>query len=290
MPELPEVQTIVNDLRPLLVNKFIIQIVTTDNRLSNLVSTKNQTLINNQKIVDLFRRAKNLVIQLANNYYLVVHLKMTGQLIWLGNGQWLAGGHPTKDLTTNFQPEWPNKSTRAIIKLSDNSQLFFNDIRKFGWLKLMSTQEWNDYQESLGIEPLDGHFSLIKLQSILAKRPKSRLKPLLLDQHYLVGLGNIYVDESLFTARLKPDRLAGSLKTSEIKKLQQSIISILTQAVAKRGTSFSDYRDGRGQRGNFSQQLQVYGRSQQKCLICGQPITKIKLAGRGTHFCSNCQK
>ncbi|NCU44446.1 DNA-formamidopyrimidine glycosylase [Candidatus Falkowbacteria bacterium] len=289
MPELPEVQTIINDLRPLLLNKSIAQILIIDQRLNNLTKNRNQSLIINQPIVDLFRRAKNLVIQLANNYYLVIHLKMTGQLVWTGNSQWLAGGHPTKDLS-NIQPQWPNKSTRAILKLSDQSQLFFNDIRKFGWLKLMNAKEWMDYQAPLGLEPLGPDFSLLSLKLILQKKAKTKLKSLLLDQHYLVGIGNIYADESLFAARLKPDRLAGSLKALEIKKLYQAIISILTRAVAARGTSFSDYRDGRGKLGNFLQKLQVYGRSKQNCLVCGQPINKIKLAGRGTHFCSNCQK
>jgi formamidopyrimidine-DNA glycosylase len=286
MPELPEVQTIVNDLQPLLVDKFIIQLKIIDNKLKELAESANQSLIVKQQITALFRRAKNIVIQLANNYYLVIHLKMSGQLIWLSQQDGLAG----KNLIDQTKPLWPAKSTRLILKLSDGSQLFFNDTRKFGWLKLMNYEQWTDYQQSLGIEPLEQTFSPALLQSIFLKHPHSKIKPLLLDQHQLAGLGNIYVDESLFAAKIRPTRLAGNIKPIEIKKLQQAIINILIRAVAGRGTSFSDYRDGQGRRGNFQTQLQVYGRSGQACFCCGQSITKTKLAGRGTHFCSQCQK
>lgn len=290
MPELPEVQTIVNDLKPLLVNKYIARLQILDGRLESLSAEQSLPLIIGQPIINIFRRAKNLVIELANNCYLVIHLKMTGQLVWVSGQQWLAGGHPTKDLSDSDQISWPNKSTRLIIELSDQARLFFNDSRKFGWVKLMNQQEWLSYQVPLGIEPLSSNFSWIDLRSILEKRPKTKIKQLLLDQHCLAGIGNIYADESLFAAGIRPSRLAGTLTVIEIKQLHQSIIKILAAAVAYRGTSFSDYRDGRGQSGNFSQKLQVYGRSQQECLICGQPVSKTKLAGRGTHFCSNCQK
>jgi formamidopyrimidine-DNA glycosylase len=290
MPELPEVQTIVNDLKPLLVNKYIARLQILDGRLESLSAEQSLPLIIGQPIINIFRRAKNLVIELANNCYLVIHLKMTGQLVWVSGQQWLAGGHPTKDLSDSDQISWPNKSTRLIIELSDQARLFFNDSRKFGWVKLMNQQEWLSYQAPLGIEPLSSNFSWIDLRSILEKRPKTKIKQLLLDQHYLAGIGNIYADESLFAAGIRPSRLAGTLTAIEIKQLHQSIVKILTAAVAYRGTSFSDYRDGRGQSGNFSQKLQVYGRAKQNCLICGQPINKTKLAGRGTNFCPNCQK
>ena len=290
MPELPEVQTIVNDLKPLLVNKSIVRLQVLDSRLQNLAETNNRTLITNHKITDLSRRAKNLVIQLANRHYLVVHLKMTGQLIWLNQQKWLAGGHPTKDLSALAKPHWPNKSTRLIIELSDGSRLFFNDTRKFGWLKLMDVQHWQNYQASLGIEPLDPAFSLDKLQEAIRRHPRAKIKALLLDQRQIVGLGNIYVDESLFAARIRPDRLAGQVKPAEITRLHDSIVKVLTQAIASRGTSFSDYRDGQGRRGNFSEQLRVYGRDRQPCYHCGGTVQKMKLAGRGTHFCPNCQK
>ena len=276
MPELPEVETIVNDLQPLLVNKFIIHIKIIDNKLKELTESSNQSLIVKQQITALFRRAKNIIIQLANGYYLVIHLKMSGRLIWLAAKQ--------------SKSPWPDKSTRLILELSDGSQLFFNDTRKFGWVKLMNYEQWTQYQQALGIEPLDQTFSPALLKEIILKHPHAKIKPLLLDQHQLAGLGNIYVDETLFAAKIRPTRLISTIKPAEIKKLQQAIVSILTKAIAGRGTSFSDYRDGQGRRGNFQTQLQVYGRSGQACFCCGQSITKIKLAGRGTHFCPGCQK
>ncbi|HQB51025.1 MAG TPA: DNA-formamidopyrimidine glycosylase [bacterium] len=286
MPELPEVQTIVNDLNKILLNKKIIQVEVLDSRLAFL---KKSPALLGQTIVSITRRAKHLVFLLANNNYLVIHLKMTGQLIWLDNSTWLAGGHPTKDLSQKNN-HWPNKSTRVIFNFSDSSQLFFNDTRRFGWIKLMSPLEWQNYQERLGIEPLDGQLTVDFLQKLIHKHPRSKIKTLLLNQQYLVGLGNIYVDESLFAARIKPDRLALSLDKNELKLLQKNIITILKSAIARRGTSFSDYRDSRGQKGNFSEKLQVYGRNGQACYQCGQSLQKIKLNGRGTHFCPICQK
>lgn len=286
MPELPEVQTIVNDLNKLLLNKKIVQVEILDNRLALLKKTNN---LLNQSIIKITRRAKHLLFLLANDHYLVIHLKMTGQLIWLSNGEWLAGGHPTKDLINNTN-HWPNKSTRVIFSFSDGTQLFFNDIRRFGWIKLMTTLEWQNYQQKLGIEPLDGQLTVDFLQKLTQRHSRSKIKTLLLNQQHLVGLGNIYVDESLFATRIRPDRLAGSLNSVELRALQKNIIAILKLAISKRGTSFSDYLDSRGQKGNFSEKLQVYGRAKKPCYHCGQPLEKIKLNGRGTHFCPICQK
>ncbi|HNW55869.1 MAG TPA: DNA-formamidopyrimidine glycosylase [bacterium] len=289
MPELPEVQTIVNDLNDVLLNKKIVQLKVIDSKLALLKKSSTRERIINQKVINISRRAKNIIFLLANNYRLAVHLKMTGQLIWSKNKQWLAGGHPTKDLAEN-QQSWPNKSTRLILNFSNSSQLFFNDTRKFGWVKLMSPEEWQDYQQRLGVEPLTSLFTSKFLADLFKRHPRSKIKTLLLNQQYLVGLGNIYVDESLFAAKILPTRLAHSLKPQEIKALQENIKKILHLAITKRGTSFSDYRDGRGKIGNFSKLLKVYGRSGKPCPICQQPIRKIKLNGRGTHFCPICQK
>lgn len=290
MPELPEVETIVNDLSSLMVNKFIIQIKIIDHKLINLSTKHNQKLIIDQSIKKVSRRAKNIIIHLSNDYRLVIHLKMTGQMIWEGRDHWLAGGHPTNDLSSDIKPTWPNKSTRVIISLSDGSQLFFNDSRRFGWIKLMAEKDWLEYQSKLGIEPLSLDFNDEFLKKFFLNRPKSKVKTLLLEQKRLVGLGNIYVDESLFKSGIRPDRLAKTLTVLEIKRLRKNIINILQQSISQRGTSFSDYRDGRGQTGNFVKQLLVYGRNDKKCLRCNNLIKKIKLNGRGTHFCPNCQK
>lgn len=290
MPELPEVETIVKDLKELIVNKDITEIIALDKQLANFNEARRQSLIIGQKILDVSRRGKYIAIKLANIYYLVIHLKMTGQLIWVKGAKWLAGGHPTDDLTTVTKPTWPNNTTRLIINFSDGSTLYFNDARRFGWIKLMSEAEWQDYQNKLGVEPLSKNFTEEFLQAFLAQKPRSRIKPLLLNQQYIAGLGNIYTDESLFRAGIRPDRLASHITSAEAAKLASAIRVVLTEAIKHRGTTFSDYRDGRGQKGNFVNYLQVYGRTGQQCHRCGQIIQKTILAGRGTHFCPHCQQ
>ena len=135
MPELPEVETIVRDLRELIVNKCIKEIIATDKQFSTFNEGRKRQLLIGQKILDISRRGKHVAIKLTNNYYLVIHLKMTGQLIWVKGTKWLAEGHPTNDLATTVQPTWPNNTTRLIINLSDNATLFFNDSRRFGWVR-----------------------------------------------------------------------------------------------------------------------------------------------------------
>ncbi len=289
MPELPEVETIVRDLRELIVNKCIKEIIATDKQFNTFNESRKRQLLIGQKILDISRRGKHVAIKLTNNYYLVIHLKMTGQLIWVKGTKWLAEGHPTNDLATTVQPTWPNNTTRLIINLSDNATLFFNDSRRFGWVRLMSASEWQSYQNKLGVEPLSKNFTNEFLLTLLAQRPHSRIKPLLLNQKYIAGLGNIYTDEALFRAGIRPDRLAGQISPTEVNKLASAIQTVLTEAISHRGTTFSDYRDGYGQKGNFVSYLQVYGRDGQQCRHCGQTIQKITLAGRGTHFCPCCQ-
>ncbi len=290
MPELPEVETIVKDLKELIVNQDIKEIVALDKRFADLNKACKRSLIVGQKILDVSRRGKHIAIKLVNSYYLVIHLKMTGQLILVEGVKWLAGGHPTDDLATITKPTWPNNTTRLIINLSAGDTLFFNDVRKFGWIKLMSETEWQDYQDKLGVEPLSKNFTEELLQTLLAQKPRSRIKPLLLNQKYITGLGNIYTDESLFRAGIRPDRLACQISSKEVNKLTSAIRIVLTEAIKHRGTTVSDYRDGRGQKGNFVHYLQVYGRADQQCYYCGQIIQKTILAGRGTHFCPQCQQ
>jgi len=290
MPELPEVETIVRDLKELIVSKDIKEIIALDHQFTGFNEARRQSLIIGQKISDVSRRGKHIAIKLANSYYLVIHLKMTGQLIWAKGTKWLAGGHPTDDLATITQPTWPNNTTRLIINFFDSSTLFFNDVRRFGWIKLMSKTEWLDYQDKLGVEPLSKNFTEEFLQLLLAQKPRSRLKPLLLNQKYIAGLGNIYTDESLFRAGIRPDRLACQISLAEINKLASAIRTVLAEAIKYHGTTFSDYRDGRGQKGNFVHYLQVYGRAGQQCYHCRQIIQKTILASRGTHFCPQCQQ
>ncbi|MFH0951324.1 MAG: bifunctional DNA-formamidopyrimidine glycosylase/DNA-(apurinic or apyrimidinic site) lyase [bacterium] len=284
MPELPEVQTIVNDLQP-LVNKPIKDFVCTSPKMLNLPVGSLRQQVLNLPIKAISRLGKHLVFKLPNKF-LVIHLKMTGQLIWQRKKTMIVGGHPI----INQGQELPNKFTRAIFTFNDNSKLFFNDVRKFGWLKLWSLEELLAYQERLGFEPLSNTFNLIVFTALLQSKAKSKIKAVLLDQTQILGIGNIYADESLFVAKIRPQRLVQTLTKAEIKKLWQAIPKILKRAIKQRGTSFNDYVDAQGQSGNFLKHLQVYGRGNQPCTICHRPVHKIKLVGRGTHYCPHCQR
>jgi formamidopyrimidine-DNA glycosylase len=294
MPELPEVETIVTDLRKPLTGLRLVDFVWLNPLKGQLrpqinLSTKAfKTRIVGQKVVSIKRRAKMLVFELDKDI-LLIHLKMTGQLVLKSckndNCTVIVGGHPI----ANIGQDLPNKFTRAVLTFNNDSKLYFNDIRRFGWLRLITPGEWALEEAKLGLEPFDQKFTADFLANMLSRKPKSTVKQTILEQKYLVGVGNIYADEALFMAKVKPQRLANSLSTKEVQKLQQSIITILRQGITHRGTSFSDYRDASGQKGNFLPYLKVYGRAKLPCKICGQPISKTKIGGRGTHWCNLCQ-
>lgn len=211
---------------------------------------------------------------------------MTGQLVYLGKGKFIAGGHSI----ANESKSLPNKFTRVIFKFNDKSTLYFNDVRRFGWIKLAARDKFIELNNRLGVEPLSPDFTLEHFNKFLRRKLKSPIKQALLDQKYISGIGNIYADEALFAARIKPFRRVKTLKQTEIKKLWRAIPKILRSAIKHRGTSFNDYVDAQGQAGNFIKHLKVYGRAGEKCKNCGQSVKKIKLGGRGTHWCDNCQK
>ncbi len=298
MPELPEVETIRRDLAAVIIGRRIAAL-----KLLSPKTAKNDAafFVNSlvgQEFDDIQRFGKLLAFRLRKKRgqshvnFLLVHLKMTGQLILDSADKKIAGGHSLREgsLAAAVGGELPNKHTRVIFEFSGKSRLFFNDLRKFGYLKIVDESELNKIvAANYGPEPLTPSFTLKHLESTLKKRQTS-IKALLLNQKLIAGLGNIYVDESLFMSSIKPERIASSLRLVEIKKLYQAINKIIKLAINNRGTTFSDYVDSSGKRGNFSRLLKVYGRGGQPCPNCQQPIIKRKLAGRGTHFCVNCQK
>ena len=217
----------------------------------------------------------------------MIHLKLTGQLIYQKkDGKvGVVGGHPIKQDLQKL----PNRFSHAIFEFSDGSHLFFNDIRKFGYMKLVDKQGLADIEKQYGPEPLLSKFSVQELQNILARRKGLKIKQLLLDQKLIAGIGNIYADESLFCAGVDPRRQAGKVKPDEIKKLYACIKRILKLAVLKRGSSVEYFVDASGRQGGMVPCLKVYGRAGKPCKKCGYPIKKIKLNGRGTHFCEKCQ-
>lgn len=283
MPELPEVETIVRDLDKKLKNKKIIGVEILDKKFFQIKEKELKNILG-AKIKLVKRRAKMLVFNLEKKF-LIIHLKMTGQLVYQSKSRIIAGGHPI----INSGQKLPNKFTRVIFKFNDKSFLYFNDVRKFGWLKLLDLKDFSNLEKKFGVEPLSRDFSLDYFKKSLARK-NITIKQFLMDQKYISGIGNIYADESLFAAGIKPFRKIKTLKPEEIKKLYQAIPKILKHAIKNRGTSFNDYVDAQGETGNFIKYLKVYGRAGERCKKCCQVIKKMKLGGRGTHWCEKCQK
>lgn len=288
MPELPEVETIKRGLEPLLISQKI-KTVSFDwlKSFPNDPDMVDEFLINST-IVKVRRRGKVLIIDLNNDYSLLVHLKMTGQLVYRSQKQNFGAGHPNDSLIGKL----PDKSSRVTIELNNGAKLFFNDQRKFGWMKLIPTSEIAniDFFKKIGPEPLEATFSPKVLKDRLSKRPNSKIKAALLDQTVIAGIGNIYADESLWGAKIHPARLVKSLTNQEIEQLYEEIIFVLKLSIKKGGSTDKNYVNHEGKRGSYLDFARVFRRQNLDCPSCGQTIEKIKLAGRGTHFCPNCQK
>lgn len=291
MPELPEVETIRRDLSVLIGKKIIALNILSPKTASHSAAFFKKALIG-QKLIGIQRRGKLLALSFVNGFFLLVHLKMTGQLIYEAGKNKIVGGHSLSEVSyeKSVGGKLPNKHTRAFFDFPGAERLFFNDLRKFGYLKLVKAPELEKIlNNNYGPEPLTDEFTVAALQNIFKSR-KTNIKAVLLNQRLIAGLGNIYVDEVLFASRISPYRLANSIKKEEIIKLVKETNKIIKLAIANRGTTFNNYVDSKGKRGNFSSLLKVYGRSKGRCVACGLPISKVKLAGRGTHYCPNCQK
>jgi len=285
MPELPEVETVVQDLRSRVLNKRINKVEILLPRIvkNSSVSFKNKIIGN--RFTGIKRVGKLIVIKLKSNGYLLIHLKMTGQLIYRKGAKLVVGGH-----NDGADPEeMPGRWTRVIFTFSDKSGLFFNDLRTFGYLRIVNSKELEITKSKFGIEPLGAELTLNRLKEIIRSR-RTSIKALLLNQQIIAGLGNIYVDEILFRAGVRPVRISNSLKAKEIEKIYKAIKPILKKAIKARGTTFNNYVDANGNRGKFVNMLKVYGRAGKKCKKCASIIKKLKVAGRGTHYCPNCQK
>ncbi|MFA6485903.1 MAG: bifunctional DNA-formamidopyrimidine glycosylase/DNA-(apurinic or apyrimidinic site) lyase [Candidatus Magasanikbacteria bacterium] len=288
MPELPEVETIRRDLSTRVVDKKIIALDARDHKVADKNLAK---ILVGKKFIKIERRGKLLAFLLSDGQYLLAHLKMTGQLIYKekrtrSKEKIVAGGH--KISPSDLQV--PNNFTRVIFSFVDKSQLFFNDMRRFGYLKLASADEKEKiFNENFGIEPLTENFKFKNFSALFARR-KTNLKALLMNQKLIAGIGNIYADEACYCAGLLPWRKAGSLTAGELKRLFSSITEVLKVALKNRGTSFDDFVDAQGEKGGHYNFLNVYERDGEKCRRCKSIIKKTRHAGRGTHFCLKCQK
>lgn len=287
MPELPEVETVRVGLARLLPGRIVSKVdFDWPKSFPNASGDVKRYLINaHTKTVR--RRGKALIIDLSTDYSLVVHLKMTGQLVFRGSGEQFGAGHPSDSLIGKL----PDKSTRVWLDFEDGSQLFFNDQRKFGWMKLMPTIEIDnlDFFRKIGPEPLSTNFGWLDLKDRLSRRKRTNIKAALLDQTVVAGIGNIYADEALWGSRLHPSTLVGKLEDSDYKRLHREIRFVLKLAIEKGGSTDRNYVDAEGKKGSYLSFARVFRRQGQACPRCGTTIHKTRVAGRGTHYCPNCQ-
>ncbi len=286
MPELPEVETIRRGLDPHLTGRVIEGVK---------VETPKQFIGDPRTLAGVGisktdRRGKLLIFHLDDGRFLTIHLKMTGQLLWKGiGGESVMGGHPAQ----SYIDELPNKHTRMTFSFTDGSVMYFNDLRKFGFAELMGPEEFkvHGFLGRLGPEPLGSDFNATYLQERLSKAKSAVIKSFLLDQAHIAGIGNIYADESLFRAGIHPERRAGSLSSEEVETLALAITDTLELALKHGGSSERDYVNSIGEKGTYLKVANVYRKTGLPCPRCpGYEIRRIKVGGRSTHFCTNCQK
>lgn len=229
------------------------------------------------------RRAKVLLVELSSNYSLVIHLKMTGQLVFVGPDTRFGAGHPNDSLIGQL----PDKSTRVEFTFADGSKLFFNDQRKFGWAKLLPTAEVPniDFMRKVGPEPLEASFTPEQFAERLQRRKNTSIKAALLDQTVIAGVGNIYADESLWGAKIHPATLVRNVSKQKMSTLFTELRYVLNLAIQKGGSSDKNYVNAEGKRGSYLSFARVFRREGQACPRCGAIIEKLRVAGRGTHIC-----
>ncbi len=322
MPELPEVETVRLGLVSLIVGKSITKIIHDWAKSFPNPETEVSKFAIGAEIVDVRRRAKVLMIDLTTGYTFVIHLKMTGQLVFVGQRKTLkskseilknnknkkeknlgfgphdlefsetetrfGAGHPNNSLVGNL----PDKSTRVDFFLGDSEHLYFNDQRKFGWVRLMPTIAVAeiDFMKKVGPEPLEEDFMPKVLIKRLQKRKNSSIKAALLDQTVLAGVGNIYADESLWGSSIHPASLVRDLSNAKLTKLHSEIIYVLKLSIEKGGSTDRNYVNAEGKRGSYIDFARVFRKEGAPCPRCQTTIIKTRVAGRGTHLCPSCQQ
>lgn len=287
MPELPEVETVKIGLNRLLPGHRIKTVNFDWPKSFPNASADVEEFVIGFEVIEVKRRAKVLLIELSSNYSLVIHLKMTGQMVFRSSSELFGAGHPSESLIG----ELPDKSTRVTLTFDDGSRLFFNDQRKFGWVRLIPTPEVMnlDFFKKVGPEPLSAEFTWQILRERMTRRKNSNVKAVLLDQTVLAGVGNIYADESLWGAKIHPTTLVKDLKNTQFHKLYDELVFVLRLAIEKGGSTNRNYVNAEGKKGSYMDFARVFRREKLPCPRCGTTIEKSRVAGRGTHICPTCQ-
>jgi formamidopyrimidine-DNA glycosylase len=322
MPELPEVETIKRQLQKEIAGKKITGVLVLAEKTLKMPKARFLKNVVGTKIKSVERRAKLLIWNLNNGWSILTHLKMTGQYILSTTrdtnsmtrlavslrggvkratclpagrrGNLLAISQSRVILNKAKQSEESsvvNPHTRVIFSFGQKLKVLFNDMRRFGYLKLIKTSDLPKFlDKEYGPEPLDKKFTVKKFEEVLKRRPNMKIKQLVMEQKLIAGIGNIYAQEACFMARVLPMRQAKSLKSAEIKYLYLAIRKVMNDAIKYGGTSSENYLNLYGKQGDFVKRLKVYGRGKEKCRRCGHILKTIKLGGRGTVYCGECQK
>lgn len=277
MPELPEVETVRRDLKSCVLGKKIVRVEVRKGKLVQGVSVRKfKKYLEGKSFSEIGRRGKLLVFRFKGSVEktLLVHLKMTGQLVYKSSKGLVVGGHRTKKLG-----KLPGKYSHIILDFEDGSRLFFNDLRQFGYWKLVEKKELGRILNGFGMEPLTDSFRWKDFEKLVRSK-KRQIKAFLLDQKMVAGIGNIYADEICFKVRIRPNRKLSEISEKKIKILYREITNVLSSAIKKKGTSY----------GSYLKFLRVYGREGKKCLVCKKGrIKKINVAGRKSRYCPICQ-
>jgi formamidopyrimidine-DNA glycosylase len=275
MPELPEVETIRLRLAPVLTGRRFDAVQIFDPRLTRPEPPEVvANALEGEQVADVRRRGKYLVVGFESGRHLLVHLRMTGNVL-----------HPAPDGARD------DPHVRAVVTLDNGSDVVYRDVRRFGTWELLEPGELDAYFQArrLGREPLERAFTAAALGQALAGR-RAPVKAALLDQRAAAGMGNIYADEALWYARIHPLTPAGTLGEREVAELRKGIRKALELGIARQGATLRDYRGADGRRGRMQHEFRVYGRAGEPCPRCGTPIEKIRAGGRGTWYCPNCQR
>lgn len=294
MPELPEVETIRRGLGRIIVGRTVsgVENYASPKSFPNTVADIEHFLLG-ATVTNVRRRAKVLLIDLSSDYTLVIHLKMTGQIVWIADTsreplQRYGGGHPSD----SFIHSLPDNTTRQRIDFSDGSHLYFNDLRKFGWMKLYPTIEVPNinFMQRVGPEPLEDAFTSTEFIPRMRRRNGTTVKEAILDQTVLAGVGNIYADESLWMTKVHPATRVRDVSDSQLTELLANIKAVMTLSIEKGGSTDKNYVDAEGKKGSYLQFANVFRREGQACPRHPDVlIEKSKVAGRGTHVCPACQ-
>lgn len=287
MPELPEVETVKRGLDKLIVGLKVENVESFWSKSFQASKNDTKEFLIGAKIIQIRRRAKVLIIDLDTKYSLVIHLKMTGQIVFRSDNAVFGAGHPNDSLIGKL----PDRSTRVVFDL-DGAKLFFNDQRKFGWIKLLPTIEIPniDFFKRVGPEPLNKDFSEKDFIKRFERKQNSLIKAALLDQSVIAGVGNIYADEALWGAKIHPATRVKDVPIPRLKKLFNEVQFVLQLSIEKGGSTDKNYVDAEGKKGSYLSFARVFRRENQPCPRCGSTIEKTRVAGRGTHFCPKCQK